>query len=53
MWRRRAAAWAVVVVGIVLLAACAGWAVLADRQGPTACELPTPPPHSGPLECGP
>ena len=52
MWRRNAIVLASVLVTVVLVAACVVWAVLAQTLTTPACELPTPPANSGPLECG-
>jgi len=40
-----------IVVTFLVLAACIGWAVLAQNLVPSACELSTPPPDAGPLVC--
>lgn len=42
---------AAIAVAIVVLLACAGWAVLAEVLVTPACDLPTPPPNAGPLPC--
>ena len=44
---------AAIEVVLVVLAACAGWAVLAEVMVTPACDLPTPPPNAGPLQCDP
>ncbi|WP_290802455.1 hypothetical protein [Herbiconiux sp.] len=51
MWRERAALRAMIVVTLVVLAACVGWAVLAQTVVPSACVLSTAPADAGPLIC--
>jgi hypothetical protein len=51
MWRRNAARWAALIVGVIVVAACVGWAVLAQTLTTPACDLPTPPSNVGYLEC--
>ena len=53
MWRAKAPRIAAIAVAIVVVLACIGWAMLAETLVTPACELPTPPPNSGPLQCGP
>lgn len=51
MWREKAPIIAAIVVAIVVLLACIGWAVLVETMVTPACDLPTPPPNAGPLHC--
>lgn len=50
---RRVQMWPVVlVVGIILVAACAGWAVLVELRVPDVCSDGTQVPKNvGPVEC--
>jgi hypothetical protein len=52
MWRKRAITVASVLVTLAIVVACVVWAVLAQTLTTPACDLPTPPPNAGPLECG-
>ena len=40
-----------VLIGLVLVLACALWAVVAQVAVTPACELPTPPPDANYLRC--
>lgn len=51
MWRAKAPVLAAIAVAIVVLLACIGWALLAEVLVTPACDLPTPPPNAGPLQC--
>jgi hypothetical protein len=52
MWRRSAITWASVLVTVLIVAVCVAWAVLAQTATTPSCDLPSPPPNAGPLECG-
>ena len=52
MWRRKAIVLGSVLVTVLFVAVCVVWAVLAQTLTTPACDLPTPPANSGPLECG-
>ncbi|WP_248152978.1 hypothetical protein [Microbacterium aoyamense] len=51
MWRVRAARRAALISAAVLVAACIGWAALAQTATIPACDLPTPPSNVGTLTC--
>ena len=51
MWRAKAPMIAALAVALVVLLACVGWAVLVEVMVTPACDLPTPPPNAGPLQC--
>jgi len=42
----------VLVVGAILIACCAVWAVVAQTLVPDACALESPPSNAGPIRCG-
>ncbi len=42
----------VFVIGLILVACCAGWALVAQALVPDACDVADPPGNTGPLECG-
>lgn len=50
--RQRQTSAAVFVLLLVLIALCAGWAVLVQHAVPTACSHATPPPRAQYLHCG-
>ncbi|MGA1836964.1 hypothetical protein VD659_08520 [Herbiconiux sp. 11R-BC] len=51
MWRERAAGRAALIVGVVVVAACVGWAVLAQTVVPPACDAATAVPGGGSVTC--
>jgi len=51
MWRHHAALRATIIAAVLIVAACVGWAVLAQTLTTPACALPTPPPNVGTLVC--
>jgi hypothetical protein len=42
----------VLVTGVILVACCVVWAVLAQTIVPDVCSEPTPPSNAGPIRCG-
>jgi hypothetical protein len=51
-FRQRQTSLAVLILLALLLAVCAGWAVLVQHAVPNACDRAAPPAHAQYLHCG-